>query len=229
MQYLGGKTRIVKPLGTYLVSRQGDRSFVEPFCGALNVTAAMSGPRIASDFSPYLFSLYSALRIGWDPPAEVSEELYQALKQANDPSNPLTAFVGYGCSYSGKFFGGYARDNTGRNYASNARNSLLKKFNRCQEVTFAHCSYERLNPGASLVYCDPPYANTAGYNAVGAFDHVAFWEKCRQWTRAGATVLVSEYTAPQDFKVVWSIETKTDMHGEGRQGRTEKLFEWAGQ
>jgi DNA adenine methylase len=187
----------------------------------------MKGPRLASDASPYLFSLYAALRQGWEPPTEVSEELYQILKQTKDPSNPLTAFVGYGCSFGGVFFSNPARGED-RNYAQEARNSLLKKFSRCQEVTFAHCSYERLTPGASLVYCDPPYANTTGYSAVGAFDHVAFWEKCRQWTRDGATVLVSEYTAPEDFKVVWSIETKTDMHGEGRKGRTEKLFEWAG-
>lgn len=228
MRYLGGKSRIVKPLSAYLESRRDGRLFVEPFCGALNVTAAIKGPRLASDASPYLYTLYSAIRAGWAPPQEVSEDLYQSLKQSRDPSDPLTAFVGYGCSFGGIFFSNYARGE-GRNYAGEAGSSLLKKFSRCQEVTFAHCSYERLTPGASLVYCDPPYANTTGYNAVGDFDHVAFWERMRQWTRDGATVLVSEYTAPEDFRVVWSIETKTDMHGSGRQGRTEKLFEWAGE
>lgn len=226
MQYLGGKFRIAKPLCAYLESRRAGRYFVEPFCGGLNITAGMSGPRLASDASPYLFSLYKALREGWRPPDAVTEEMYAAQNNTRDPSDPLTAFIGYGCSFGGKFFGGYARSARNRNYCLEASGSLARKLARCAEVQFALCSYERLTPGTSLVYCDPPYANTTGYSATGEFDSAAFWQRCREWVRAGATVLVSEYAAPADFACVWSIETKTDMHGEGRKGRTEKLFEY---
>lgn len=226
MQYLGGKFRIAKPLSAYLESRRAGRYFVEPFCGGLNVTAAMEGERLATDASPYLFSLYSALRAGWDPPTSMSEEEYASIRARKDPEDPLTAFAGYGCSFGGKWFGGFCRDGTDRNYVSGARNGLLKKMSKCEESTFALCSYERLSPEGCLIYCDPPYAATTGYGAVGAFDSAAFWAVVREWSKKN-TVLVSEYAAPEDFRCVWSIETKTDMHGEGRKGRTEKLFEYA--
>ena len=37
------------------------------------------------------------------------------------------SFVGFGCSFAGKWFGGYARSNDKRNYAKMAKNSLNKK------------------------------------------------------------------------------------------------------
>ena len=81
MQYMGGKFKIKKPLGTYLRSRlrPGDL-FVEPFCGGLNITTEIVGNRIASDLSPYLFGLYRALAGGWVPPENLSEEEYKALQ-----------------------------------------------------------------------------------------------------------------------------------------------------
>ena len=49
MQYIGGKSRIATKLALYLESVRNGRTFVEPFVGAANITAAMSGHRIASD------------------------------------------------------------------------------------------------------------------------------------------------------------------------------------
>ena len=226
MQYLGGKHRIAKPLAAYLESRRGGRIFVEPFCGGLNITAAVAGERIACDASPYLFSLYKSLREGWQPPEEVTEEDYARANAARDPADPLTAFVGYGCSFGGKFFGGFARGAKGRNYAANAAGSLRRKFGRCSEVLFACCGYERLTiDRRCFVYCDPPYAGTTGYGAVGTFDSGAFWSRARTWASTGATVLVSEYTAPAGVDCVWEVETKTDMQGSGKAGRIERVFE----
>ena len=225
MQYLGGKAKIAKPLGEYLRKRQGSLYAVEPFCGALNVTAQLTGPRIACDASPYLFSLYKAVREGWDPPDAVTEEDYKKASANRDPENPLTAFIGYGCSFGGKFFGGYARCHARAraSYAASARNSLKRKIALCTQATFSHCSYERLTAGAGhFVYCDPPYANTTGYSAVGAFDSNAFWQRAREWGASGALVLVSEYVAPADFMEVWKVETKTAMGG---LARVERLFE----
>lgn len=227
MRYLGGKHRIAKELGAYLRTRQEGRYFVEPFCGALNITCQMSGPRLACDASPYLFSLYRGLREGWEPPDVVTEELYRHLKTTKDPADPLTAFVGYGCCFGGGFFTGYARSSGARNYAGDAKRSLARKMALCTEVTFACCDYARLTPGPGcLVYCDPPYAGTTGYGAVGKFDSPDFWRRTQEWAHAGALVLVSEYVAPIG-RCVWEKAVKTDMHGVGRDGRVEKLFEVA--
>ena len=63
---------------------------------------------------------------------------------------------------------------------------------------------EYVHEEGDVVYCDPPYANTAQYN-VGDFDSVAFWE----WVRTrDYPVYVSEYGAPDDFVSVWSKEKR---------------------
>jgi hypothetical protein len=75
-----------------------------------------------------------------------------------------------------------------------------------------------------LVYCDPPYRGTTGY-ATGAFDHDAFWETARAWSRAGAVVLVSEYAAPPDWPCVASRAKPSCLAGGHKQtARVERLF-----
>lgn len=54
-----------------------------------------------------------------------------------------------------------------------------------------------------VVYCDPPYAGTNGYERE--FDHEAFWRWCR--TR-DFPVYVSEYRAPEDFISIWCKEKR---------------------
>lgn len=240
MQYLGGKTRIAKHLAAYLERVRAERYFVEPFCGALNITRHIRGARLAADASPYLFSLYKSWREGWRPPDVVTREMYERQRVELDPSDPLTAFIGYGCSFGGKFFGGYADGPASHSkgaratwdgvsaYPAAARRGLEKKMEECAEASFSLCSYDRLSIGSGiLVYCDPPYEGTEGYEAVGSFDSSAFWQRCREWSKDGAIVLVSEYRAPPDFEVVWSMPSKTDMHGKGREGTTENLYRYA--
>jgi DNA adenine methylase len=227
MQYLGGKTKIAKALCAYLESRRGGRLFLEPFCGGLSVTSTMKGNRIASDVLPCLITLYKACQDGWIPPKNVTEEEYQTLKKNQDPTNPMTAFAGFGCSFGGKYFRGYARSGS-QNYASNAANSLARSTKACRDVVFLCNSYECYSPDSSvLVYCDPPYTKTEGYS-MGEFNHTRFWQTVREWSQAGAIVLVSEYEAPEDFKCVWSIETRTTLKGKDNKWipRTERLFEY---
>jgi DNA adenine methylase len=143
----------------------------------------------------------------------------------------MTAFCAVGCSFSGKWNGGFARDGSGRNYASNAAGSINKKVSRLGGVQWQSGDYREVPlPPNSVVYCDPPYAGTTGYSGVeGGFNHIEFWEWCRTTTLRGHLVFVSEYSAPADFEAVWSIETKTDLHTrEGKGARVEKLFFYQG-
>ena len=107
LYYVGNKRRIAKPISAYLESIRAGREFWEPFCGGLGITAVMSGPRVASDISEPLITLYKALQQGWDPPEVLTREEYAQLKKRQDPYDPLTAFAGFGCSFGGKWFGGY--------------------------------------------------------------------------------------------------------------------------
>jgi DNA adenine methylase len=231
MRYFGGKSRIAKQIAGFINKElKAGQPYVEPFCGACWVVSniATDRIRIANDYHKDLILMWQELQNGWVPPNEVSEELYSASKKA-EPS-ALRGIIGFGCSNSGKWFGGYARDKTNRNYAQNAKNSVIKKIGKMGDVVFHNSSYEDLNyPPNSLIYCDPPYANTTGYS-TGAFDHIAFWEWVRQMTNVGHNVLVSEYTAPEDFDAVLTINVKTDMKAadQSKIDRVERLFKFRG-
>jgi DNA adenine methylase len=222
MRYVGGKYRIAKPLAAYLESVRQSRPFIEPFCGGANITAVMSGQRLAIDVCEDIIHLWSAVSDGWEPPTQVSESEYAEAKKMQPCA--LRGFIGFGCSFGGKFFGGYARSGT-RNYALNAHNAIMKKAPQLKNVQFTCNSYDRLTPEGCLVYCDPPYANTTQGYASKHFNSVNFWHTMREWAKRN-TVLVSEYVAPDFAKEVWRIDTKTDMHcANGKQPRIERLFQ----
>lgn len=225
MRYMGGKARVAKSLAAYLETQREGLPYFEPFVGAGWVLAALTGSRSASDVCPDLIALYQALQTGWEPPAQLSEPEYQALRHA--PPSALRAFAGFGCAFAGKWFGGYARSGD-RNYASNARNSLLAKAPKLEGVEFSVSDYRDHLPFGKLIYCDPPYSGTTGYLAAGAFDWTVFWQVMRHWSEHNR-VFVSEYSAPDDFECVWAAETKTDMHtNAGKAPRVERLFRWRG-
>lgn len=225
MRYLGGKSRTYKEICEFLeFVRKPNQPFIEPFCGACWITQGITGERYASDANEALITMWKALQDGWEPPEFVSEEMYAQYKQSQDLTDPLTAFIGFGCSFGGKWYAGYARSDS-RNYASNARNSILNKRAGLQDVKFSHNSYSEVVAKDRLIYCDPPYSATTGYGAVGEFDSDKFWQTIREWCNDGNTVVISEYVAPDDFVCVKSIVTKTDMHTKsGKEARIEKLF-----
>lgn len=225
MQYLGGKSRTWKQICEFLESvRQEDQTYLEPFVGGAWVLQGMSGKRVAADANEALITLYEHLQDGWVPPSSVSEVEYQSLKEVQCPDNPLTAFAGFGVSFGGKWFGGYARSNVDRNYATNAKNSLLKQLPKIKDATFLKHSYDDFVPVGRLVYCDPPYENTTTYTGVDQFNSNKFWDTMREWSKSN-TIVVSEYVAPEDFICVKEMSTKTDMHTKsGKEQRIERLF-----
>lgn len=186
--------------------------------------SGMSGTRFATDLSEDLILMWQAIQSGWDPPTSVSEPEYGYLKHA--APSPLRGFVGYGLSFAGKWFGGYARNNRGDDYCKQAKTSLLKIRESIRGVVFANCSYSLFDASVTdcLIYCDPPYLNTTKYR-FGEFNHPAFWQWVRDRSRDNI-VVVSEYTAPEDFECVLEINTTTDLRDTrgAMSPRTEKLF-----
>lgn len=230
MQYFGGKQRISKPLSKFLNSQlKENQTFVDLFCGSCNIISKIDNSRlrIANDKHKYLISMWKALQKGWEMPNTITEEDYKYIKSNKDENFPLTGFVGFGCSYSGKWFGGYCRNNTNRNYCLNAKNSNLKILNNIQDVIFYNLNYDEVNiPLGSLVYCDPPYKNTTKYskNEVGEFNHDDFYK----WVRNNSNkydIYISEYkqNIPDDFKIVWEYESKKDIRN--RNNQQEKTIE----
>src|SRR4051812_38864161 len=113
MQYLGGKHRIAKDIGGIVNRIRGDRPYWEPFCGALNVTAVLGANGVASDRHAGLINLYRELQqdrslLDQLEALTVDERLYQEAKTWPD-DDALKAFIGFGTSFGGKWFGGWAR------------------------------------------------------------------------------------------------------------------------
>lgn len=210
MRYLGGKSRIAKHLAEVIDSVRHPGQWVwDAFCGGLSMSVALSkkGPVWSTDANAALIALYRAIQSGWEPPTEVSKETWHAAKALPD-SDPLKAFCGFGCSFGGKWFGGYAGRRAARagdpklyTFRDSTANGLRRE---CPGRVLAVVDFLSVQPQAceAILYLDPPYAGTTGYAAVAPFDSDRFVQRVREWSRF-THVFVSEYSFPIG-ECVWS-------------------------
>ncbi len=225
---MGGKTRIAKQIAAVIDEhRQPGQLVWDEFCGGLSVSVALSkkGPVLASDACVPLIALYKAVQEGWDPPTEVSRETYMAAKLLPD-SDPMKAFCGFGCSFAGKWFGGYAkctRPDRIKGYAAGTRKSLLstKFVGSIKQIDFLEFIPEPTN---CIIYCDPPYAGTTGYDSSDKFDYCKFVRRVEQWSEF-TDVFVSEY----DFRLGHVVFEKPQVTTVSRnkskyETATERLY-----
>lgn len=219
MQYQGGKTRPGKAIATILARglAAGTGNYIEPFMGACGVARHVAPHALSmtlSDASEDLVLMWQAVRGGWVPPTEMSEERYLMLRGMYPC--PERGFAGYGCSFGGKWFSGYAR-NAKHGYAAAASRGLVRKhtdLSRCPRVSIYNYGYERAEPRVGdVVYCDPPYAGTTGYARTGKFDTDRFWSTMQAWDDAHAFVFVSEFAAPEGWVRVWGKARDKCMRG----------------
>jgi len=228
MRYFGGKTRTCKDISTILqYNLQDGQVFVSPFVGGGWVENLVVGKKECYDKHLYLIAMYKELQNGWEPPKFLTKEEYEYIRDNPDEKPYLSGFVGFGCSFAGKWFGGYAKDSTGRNFCLNAYNSIMRKMDGFRDTKFECKGYNELSPSNSLVYCDPPYAGTTQYSKkiVGDFDSDEFWQVMREWSKKNI-VIVSEYNAPEDFNCIWEKSVKLDIRDKEnkKEARVEKLF-----
>lgn len=229
--YQGGKGRIAKAIAEIILREGAGRStYVEPFLGSAATFAAVA-PRfrqaIGADVHEDLVLMWLEVLDGWAPPESLSREEYDALRHA-EPS-ALRAFAGFPCSFGGKWFDGYARDpKSDRNFARAASRSILRRAEGMRGASILRADYRTLaryiGPD-TVVYADPPYADTRAYAGAGPFDSVEFWGVAEGWAEAGALVLVSEYAAPPGWREVWAVERHTSTALDNRGARaTDRLF-----
>lgn len=235
MKYMGSKARFTKEiLPIILKDRKHEQWYVEPFAGGMNAICEVVGNRLANDIHYYLIQMWCELVDGWVP-KKITKEEYNEVR--TDPSKYPAYFVGwvgFNCSYSGKWFGGFAGETktkigTIRDYQAEAINNVKKQVEKMKGVVFQNKSYCELElPPDSLVYCDPPYEGTTKYK--DSFNHTEFWNWCREKAKQGHTVFVSEYNAPTDFECIWQKEAKSSLSANGKIGgnkvSVEKLFRY---
>lgn len=229
---MGSKRRIAKDiLPIILKNRMPEQFYVEPFCGGCNMIELVDGKRIANDYNEYVVEMWNALvNRNWQPPTEITEEQYNDIK-ANKEQYPkeLVGFTGIQMTFGSTWFGTYARDKRHENYARvramEGRKNLMKQVERLQGTIFTSSSYcDIALPKNSIIYCDPPYEGVAGYK--DKFNHTAFWQWCREKTKEGHSVFISEYNAPNDFECIWQAELKTNMNAKYETKPVEKLFKF---
>lgn len=230
---MGSKNRYAKYLlPIMLEDRLPDQYFVDMFAGGCNMIDKVDGNRIANDIHPELMAMWNEfVHNDTLPPSFISEDTYHDMKKNPEQYEPWElGYVGFSLSFGGKWFGGYRRDKAGtkgciENMKTQSRrsyNSMVKQIEQLQDVTFTNQHYMDVEiPDNSIVYCDPPYANTTKYKTN--FDHNLFWDWVRE-TSVNHTVYVSEYTAPDDFQCVWSKPVTTTIDKASTKQSIEKLF-----
>lgn len=229
---MGSKARIAKNIFNKLEQDIKDcTTYVEPFAGGMNmithVSKHYSGKIIACDSNIYLIAMWQALQNGWTPPEYVSREMYQYVRDNKEEDRKLTGWVGFNCSYSGKWFGGFAGITETakgvRNYQEEAYRNIIKQLDGMKNVEVIHGTYTELCiPDNAVVYCDPPYAGTTQYK--DEFDSDVFFE----WARCLSTrckVFISEYNAPADFLKIWEKELKSSLSINSTSGSVKKSIE----
>jgi DNA adenine methylase len=223
MQYLGGKTRIAKQIAAEInrIRRPGQLVW-DAFCGGLSVSVALrgAGPVLSTDACAPLIALYQAVQRGWSPPDFVSQETWLAARSLPD-SDPMKAFCGFGCSFGGKWFGGYMKHDPGKAEHVYTKRRLLKD---CRSVDrFGHVDFMR-EPARridAVIYLDPPYKGAEAYAGMPDFDSHLFWLRAEAWSRF-CPVFVSEYQS--DWPEVWRQTVTCNVSGGTGSPRVERLF-----
>jgi len=242
MKYQGSKNRIAKQLLSVILQDERTKTcenWIEPFVGGANMIDKVPNNfrKIGNDKNEYIIEMFKALQSGWIPPEYVSDDEYRNVRLNKDEFDEfLVGFVGVGCSFAGKWFGGFARNvkkdspnaevlnSTTRNYCGESKRNLLKQLQNIKEVLFTSKDYLELYiPESSIIYCDPPYLGTTKYK--DDFDHDKFWKWCNNMVDKGLVVYVSEYNAPEDWQCVWSKEVNSSLDlNTGGKKAIEKLF-----
>lgn len=254
IRYVGGKTRLAKEIAAIIRSqiKPIHTHYYEPFFGGGSMaeyTKDFGLYRIAGDNHCDLINLYKVLEsfvykstLDADDTEilekwfrYIDETEYIRLKQLTDATliqSAKRAYAGFNLSFGGKYFGGYARDKAGkRNFAKESYNRLLKHIPDLKGIHFHCMDYRELFPiyDGVIIYADPPYASTLGYR-TGTFDTVSFWNTMRNWNNRGATVIISEYEAPDDFESIWEKPYKTyGITLAATKDKIERLFMMKGQ
>lgn len=234
MKYLGSKRRIAKyivPIMLEVAKRKAYNLWAEPFVGGGNIIDKIpnSYTRFGYDINPHTIEALKDVRdFANNLPNECSEEYYNSIK-GTTPKH-ITSWLRYVASFGGKFEGGYARgfSNAGyaRNFIEEAKSNALKQSPNLHGVILLCSDYSELYFEDALIYCDPPYKNTTKYK-TNPFNYEHFYIWCRNMSKAGNTVFVSEYNMPDDFKVVWEGHIKTNFastRSEPTHNALEKLY-----
>ncbi len=234
MKYMGSKARHAKDLlPIILANKKPEQWYVEPFVGGANMIDKVKGNRIGADSNSHVINALRYIRDFTTPKnnSEFTEYDYNnAIVRFKDglKLTPAECYALIAFSFGAKWGGGWSRGKDSkaeqRDYVAEQHRASEKQRPLLQGVFFCNSEYQSLEiPTNSVIYCDPPYANTTGYK--DKFDHDKFWRWCREKCAEGHDVFISEYNAPGDFVCVWEKSTGVSVAKNGKHKKAvEKLF-----
>lgn len=231
---MGSKQRLSKelvPILQNVINNNNIKTYIEPFVGGANMIDKIKAPqKMASDSNKYLIALWRELQNGYKLPNKITKKEYDEIKNNKEKFPPhLVAVAGILATYNAKWFGGYAKitktkAGTIRNYYDESKRNVEKQIPKLKNVKFYHREYDYYNnenTKNTLIYCDPPYANSTGYK--DKFNHERYWNWARVLSKNNI-VICSEYNAPDDFECIYEKGLTTTMDNASRKKNTEKLF-----
>lgn len=228
--YQGGKKRLGKKIFQVIyeleeiLTSKHELPYFEPFVGMGGVLRHFSkepeGTKnrkravYACDINKDLIMMWKSLQKGWNPPTKCTREYYDKLKNSKNNSAER-GYLGTVASWSGIFFSSYRLGyNSKKDFLGEAYRGIMDIKPDIMDVNFLNSrNYYEFKPKGMLIYCDPPYLNN-NFNTkyFSFFDHDKFWQIMRDWSKHNI-VVISEYTAPKDFKKIWCTEsTFTNNH-----------------
>lgn len=235
MRYQGGKYHLKKYIIPFIEEYAKGKSFyLEPFLGSANIMSSLHLPipKVGSDLNIEIIHFWTALQKGWRPPKYLTKKEYKYYQTNKDNiAKELSAFIGYGCSFGGKWWAGYVNNKyPKKNCALESYNLSLKKLEGLQNVWLLNQDFTYFRDIENcIIYCDPPYADTLTYKSnKEGFNHIRFWSQVIHWQLNNNIVLVSEFSIPPYAipyaKLVWQKDRAISIHAKEKQIKNEKLF-----
>lgn len=237
MVYQGSKERISKhicPIIQSYIDKTDAETFIDAFCGGANVIQHISAKnKIGYDTNPYLIALLNNLNKVEEIEVPISKELYEKCKliwknETHELPDWYVGAIGFIASFGGKFYNGsYIKDsgyesNPNRHIHMERKNNILKQIPKIQDCKFEVKDFFTLDVKGTVIYCDPPYNKTTKY-PYDHYEYEKFWDKTRELSENNI-VLVSELSAPEDFKKIWEKEIRNTVGKSNSLKQQEKLF-----
>lgn len=243
MKYIGSKSKLSKyivPILQDFIYKNNIKTYIEPFVGGFNIIDKIQCEnKVASDIDPLVIGivddcLNNPQLLDLLTAAPSREHYYDVRDNAWRYNSWYRAAVLLFASYNARVYGGCygatanTKDGAVRKYFMEAKNNFQKQLPNLHGILLGCGGYAKTTPpkSQSLIYCDPPYANSVGYSQD--FNSTAFWQWCRERSAEGHIVIISEYVAPPDFACIWEHRTTTHLNNRNKIAKIEKLFVFGG-
>lgn len=241
MVYMGSKAKYAKyiiPILQKCIDENNITLYIEPFVGGANIIDKIKCEnRYGYDRSDTLIALLQTAADNFDNVMkDGSRELWDKGKayvkdgkKLEDMSLAEIGAMEFFASYcNGGFPRGYAKNTSTRNYYNEAYRNMEKQAPNLKGINFLCQNYWDLSAEdtkGAVIYCDPPYQGTKfyGYTNQPKMDYQHFWNWVRDMSKNNF-VFVSEQTAPEDFKAIWTQEVKRTTNKENNFKAVEHLF-----